>query len=139
VHSEVDAGLAILGVGFTQRVCDQGVIVSRRRMFETRLQCGDRIYKVGAASERTDGFVRIPLRGVPVEVNGIVLYFDNQIEVWRTPTFEFFAFPGDSGSVVLDAMNIASGLSFARNRIIPRIAYVNAIDAVFGRLQIELA
>ena len=139
LHNEVDAGLATLAVGFTQRVRDQGVSISRRRTFATRLQSGDLIYKVGAASERTDGVVRLLLSGVPVEVNGAVLFFDNQLEVLPTPAFPFFAYPGDSGSLVLDGMNVAGGLLFARNRIDRRIAYVNPIDVVFDRLQIELA
>lgn len=136
-HNLVDAAIAEVDVATSRRIRDQASVLRGQRT--TPIAEGVAVYKVGAATERTDGALGAELMDdVPVEFGpGDIRFFDDQIEIVGVEGA--FADRGDSGSLVVDRDDLAVGLLFAKSTVDGRIAFANLISEVFAALRIELA
>jgi hypothetical protein len=82
---------------------------------------GRKVYKIGAASERTYGIIISKSANRMVLLDHIVYDFEEQIGIQgldsNSNDKRLFAAPGDSGSLVIDVeTNLAIGLLFAGNK-----------------------
>ncbi|HEX7154057.1 MAG TPA: hypothetical protein VF618_21395 [Thermoanaerobaculia bacterium] len=136
-HNLVDAAIAEVDVATSRRIRDQARVLRGQRMTPTTE--GIAVYKVGAATERTDGALGAELMNdVPVEFGpGDIRFFDDQLEI--VGVNGAFADRGDSGSLVVDGDDLAVGLLFARSTIDSRIAFANLMGEVLAKLRVELA
>ncbi|HKH49689.1 MAG TPA: hypothetical protein VKM72_33945 [Thermoanaerobaculia bacterium] len=95
------------------------------------------VSKVGRSTQKTTGTIKAwGLSGLLVKLGSLQFEFDEQIEI--VPDLTQFCDDGDSGSIVVDAANLAVGLLFSKSRATEH-AYANPIDRVFSKLGIELA
>jgi hypothetical protein len=134
----VDAAIAPLlaGITFDTRALF-GVTQRLAGQRATDLRENEPVFKVGRSTQKTTGTIKAwGLSGLSVKLGSLQLEFDEQIEI--VPDLTQFCDDGDSGSIVVDAGNLAVGLLFSKSRATEH-AYANPIDRVFNKLDIELA
>lgn len=133
----VDAAIVPLNINvhsLPRALFGTNISIAGRR--QTDLVKQEPVYKIGKSTNRRDGRIKAWGMGkLEVTLGSRKFDFFEQIEI--EPTSLPFCDSGDSGSIVLDASNLAVGLLFSKS-LTTEIAYANPIGRVFHDLQIEL-
>lgn len=126
LNSKVDAAIARIDVSSCCRSCgidwrdeivelsEAGLPPSNKLLGLRQAVIGDRVFKRGAATYRTEGTVFCTnLPDIPLTIEGQTTVFKGQIGIEGLGLLEPFSLKGDSGSVVVADDGFVVGLLFA--------------------------